>query len=253
MSLDRLADHRSIWAAKPVLRSVYEVWFEALLATLGSRDRVVEVGAGPGFLAAHARARRPGVRWVASDVIAAPWNDLVADAHRLPLEAGGVDALLGVDVVHHLARPGDFFAEAARVLSPSGRVAVVEPWITPLSYPIYRWLHQEGCRAGLDPWNPFPRAGKDAFQGDGAVVWKLAREVTPARWGALGFAAPRVTVLNGFAYLLSLGFKRGSLLPPRLLPPLLRLDARTAGLARWVGLRALVVWERRPSPAAVAS
>ena len=55
----RLAEHRRIWQSKPVLSRVYAVWFDALLASLPPRPRVVEVGAGPGFLSDHARRRAP--------------------------------------------------------------------------------------------------------------------------------------------------------------------------------------------------
>jgi hypothetical protein len=155
---------------------------------------------------------------------------------------------VALDLVHHLGRPADFFAEAARVLCPGGHLAVVEPWVTPLSYPIYRWLHQEGCRLGLDPWDPFGSAGssKDAFRGDGAVPWRIVKTAGSGYWAEVGFRPPDVSVLNGFAYLLSLGFKRLSLLPRALLPYLLALDARASRLAPLVGLRALVVWHRTP-------
>ncbi|HVR72210.1 MAG TPA: class I SAM-dependent methyltransferase [Vicinamibacteria bacterium] len=248
MSRERLDDHRRLWQAKPVLRDVYAVWFDALLESLLPAASVLEVGAGPGFLAAHARERPVPGRWIAADLVPAPWNDLAADATRLPFPAAAFDAIAAVDLVHHLDRPAAFFEEARRVLRGGGRIVAVEPWVTPLSFPVYRWLHQEGCRPGLDPWRPFGESaagGKDPFQGDAAVVWSQVRKTGAARWHALGFEAPRVTVLNGFAYLPTLGFRSGSLVPRRLLPLLIGLDRVTAPLARWTGLRALVVWRRR--------
>ena len=59
---------RRIWEGKPVLSRVYSVWFDALLASLPPQPRVVEVGAGPGFLSSHARRRVPGLAWVATEV-----------------------------------------------------------------------------------------------------------------------------------------------------------------------------------------
>ena len=244
----RLAEHRRIWEGKAVLSRVYAVWFDALLAGLPPRARVVEVGAGPGFLSAYARGRGRGISWVASELLETPWNDVVADGLRLPFGAGTFDAVVGLDLVHHLARPAAFFNEAARVLRPGGRIAVIEPWVSPLSYPIYRWVHQEGCTLGLDPWDPFGRdegQGKDPFRGDAAVLWRLMRETPPARWRELGFAPPSVTRMNGFAYLLSLGFREASLLPPSLATLLMKADRVLAPLARYVGMRALAVWERR--------
>jgi SAM-dependent methyltransferase len=246
MSLQRLHEHRGTWRAKPVLALVYEPWFDALLSHAPRGGRVLEVGAGPGFLAAHARARRPDVRWVATDVLAAPWNDVAADAGRLPFAGGAFDAVLCLDLIHHLGRPRDFLAEAARVLRPQGRVAAVEPWVSPLSFPIYRWLHEEGCDLGIDPWDPFPaRAdGKEAFEGNGALTWRVARAGDGAFWRALGLSPPRIARLNAFGYLLSLGFKRRSLLPASLAPLARRIDAWTRSLSPLTAMRALIVWEK---------
>jgi SAM-dependent methyltransferase len=243
---ERLAEHRRVWESKPVLSRVYGVWFDALLDRLAPRARVLEVGAGPGFLSEYARARAPDMPWVATDLLETPWNDLVADGLRLPFRAQTFDALVGLDLVHHLARPAAFFTEAARVLRPRGRIAVIEPWVSPLSYPIYRWLHHEGCTLGLDPWSPFGGAaeGKDPFRGDAAVLWRLLGSTDAGRWRELGFAPPSLTRLNGFAYLLSLGFREGSLLPAPLAGALMRTDRALGPLARLAGMRALAVWER---------
>lgn len=252
MSLEALNEHRRVWSRKPVLATVYRPWFAMLLAEATRGARVLEVGAGPGFLAEEARRQRPDLKLVTMDVLEAPWNDLVGDATKLPLGDRRFDAVIGLDFVHHLARPASFLAEAARVLVPGGRLAVVEPWVTPLSFPIYRWLHQEGCHLGIDPWDPFgvgeQLRAKEAFEGNAAVVWKLVRSASADQWRKLGLGAPRVRTLNAFAYLLSLGFKAASLLPEPLALPLQGLDEKTAFAAPLLGLRAFVVWERpRPS------
>jgi SAM-dependent methyltransferase len=245
-----LDEHRRVWQAKAVLRRIYAIWFDRVLGEAPPGARVLEVGAGPGFLRGHASSTRADLHLVASDIEIAPWLDLAADCLRLPFRNESLDAIVGLDIIHHLAHPSAFFEEAARTLVAGGKIAVVEPWVTPFSYPIYRWLHQEGCRLDLDPWDPFPSSGttpKDAFQGDGAVVSRLLRTTDHAQWLRLGFAPPRLEVLNAFAYLLSLGFKSGSLLPMPLLPVFLGLDHGARAFAPWLGLRAFVVWERSSS------
>jgi SAM-dependent methyltransferase len=245
-----LEEHRRIWAAKTVLRRIYGVWFDAILGEAPLAARVLEVGAGPGFFRAHVRSTRPDLKLAASDIEITPWHDLATDCMRLPFRRRSLDAIMGLDVIHHLAQPASFFAEAARTLVPGGKIIVVEPWVTPFSYPVYRWFHREGCRLELDPWDPFRIEGntpKDAFQGDGAVVSRLLRTTPSAKWRALGFDPPRLTVLNAFAYLLSLGFNPGTLLPRALVGPLLALDQAAKALAPWLGLRAFVVWERPSS------
>ena len=244
MSLERLHEHRRLWLSKPVLARVYAPWFDALLAATPPGSRVLELGAGPGFLEPAARDRRPDLRWFASDLHAAPWNDLAADAGRLPLAGASVDAVLGLDVLHHLPDPAAFFRESARVLRTAGRVALVEPWITPLSWVVYRFFHQEDCRLSVDPWRPFPGPGKDSFDGDAAVPWRIVRGTPPPAWRELGLLAPRVVRLNAFGYVLSLGFRPASLLPAALAGPMAALDGAARAFAPLTALRALLVWEK---------
>jgi SAM-dependent methyltransferase len=243
LSRARLEEHRRVWAGKPLLARLYAPWFEALLAEAARGALVVEVGAGPGTLRAFARERRPDLRWLATDIEAVPWNDVAADAGRLPVRGGAAQAVLGFDVLHHLADPAAFFCEAARVLGPGGRLALVEPWISPLSWPIYRFVHEEDCRLGGDPWRPFPGPDKASFDGDAALPWRILRDASESDWRRLGLGSPRVRRLNAFGYLLSLGFRRASLLPLPLAGAAERLDRVTAPLAPLTALRAVIVWD----------
>lgn len=247
MSRAILDEHRAIWARKAALRDVYRTWFALLEDQAPRGGRVLEIGSGPGFLSRDAALRRPDLRWTAVDVLPAPWHHSVADALRLPFRSEAFDTVVGLDVLHHLAKPERFFREAARVLRAGGRLAMVEPWVTPLSYPVYRFLHREGCNLRLDPWDPFPLAPgqvKQAFDGDAAVPFRLLGQTPPERWGRLGFARPEARPLSGFAYLLSLGFQPRSFLPRFAASPLLSLDARLHPLAGFLGMRVFVVWTR---------
>jgi len=46
-----------------------------------------------------------------------------------------------------------FLLEAQRILLPGGRLILVEPWVTPFSYFIYRYIHQEDCDLSAHPWD----------------------------------------------------------------------------------------------------
>lgn len=251
MSREQLERHLAIWRRKPELLAVYEVWFDLLLETLPRGAVTVEVGAGMGTFAAHARRRRPDLRWIATELAVTGWNDVVADALRLPFRDASVDAVVGIDVLHHLARPRWFFAEVARVLRGGGHVALVEPWVTVLSFVIYRFFHQESCNFS-DPWQPFAATGdtsKPAFDGNAAVLRQLVRRTGTQEWPRLGFDAPRVELLNALAYALTLGFRERSLLPARAARAMIRLDEWLGPLRPVLALRAIAVWKRRPHTA----
>lgn len=226
MSLDHLKKHRRLFAEKAVLKPVYGVWFDRLIEGLPRDARILEAGAGPGLFAPHARAARPDLRWISLDLIEAPWNDVAADAQALPFRSGSFDAVVGLDFVHHLSTPLEFIREAARVLKPGGELRVIEPWISLLSYPIYRFLHQEGAQLGLDPARPFQKGdSKEPFEGDAGVTRSLSSKVSLEKWRRMGFdGGVTFTPMNAFAYLMSLGFKRVSLLPRFLVGPVIALD-----------------------------
>jgi len=118
--------------------------------------------------------------------------------------------------------------------------------VTLLSFPIYRWFHQEGC-SFREPWRPFAETGdttKAAFDGNAAVLRQLVRRTAPEEWPRLGFEPPRLDLLNGLAYVLTLGFRRQSLLPGRAAAGVIRLDRWTKALAPLLALRAMAVWMR---------
>ena len=95
LSRETLLEHRRIWSDKPELAVVYEPWFRWLLDGFGEGRRVLEVGAGPGFLADFARRNRPDLTWVASELLATSWSDVCADAGRLPFRGASFDGMAG--------------------------------------------------------------------------------------------------------------------------------------------------------------
>jgi len=230
-----LARHRAVWEARPELRQVYREWFARLLSAVEGLDPVVEVGAGPGFLKEFAP------RLVATDVVAGLRVDVRCDADVLPFRSASVGGLVLVDTLHHLPRPLDFLAEAARVLRPRGRVVMIEPWITPSSWVLYRYFHHEDCRLGVDLSRPFGGDDKAALGGNAAIPYLTLARV---REGALPLRLLSAEPFIGLPYLVTFGFKVERPLPPAL-QRLARLGEATLDpLRRWLATRTLVVLEK---------
>ncbi|HTY80367.1 MAG TPA: class I SAM-dependent methyltransferase [Candidatus Bathyarchaeia archaeon] len=229
------ARHRAAWQARPELRLVYREWFDRLLEAAGARRPVVEVGSGPGFFKAAAPAL------IATDVMPDPALDVQCDAGALPFRASSLGAIVMVDALHHLPRPLDFLAEAARALRPGGRLAMVEPWITLPSWVLYRFLHHEKCRLRVDPAHPFAAGAKGALEGNAAIPYLVLGRLRDA---GLPFHLLRAEPFVGLPYLATFGFKVG-----RALPGLLQRAARggerlAAPLTRWLATRIFVVLEK---------
>jgi SAM-dependent methyltransferase len=242
--LEFLAEHRRIWSSKPRLRQSYRRYHDMILAECPENGVLVELGCGIGTLTE--RARELGrTRWIATDIIATQRADLRCDATAMPFRAASVDRIVFVDVLHHVAVPARFFAEAARVLKPGGAIVAVEPWVTPLSYPIYRWVHHEGCDLSRDVEAPFAAAGsKPAYEGDNGIPSLLCRKVAPARWRELGFAPPSVSTFNDCAYLTTRGFREGRDAPGLAFSAARALDVVLSPASAIFGMRALIRWSR---------
>jgi SAM-dependent methyltransferase len=247
--VDLLSAHRRVWDAKPRLRDAYRRYYDMLLEGCPKDAVVLELGCGIGGLAE--RARELGYeRWITTDYIASPAARLRCDAAALPFRAGSVDRIVFVDVLHHLPAPMRFFEEAARVLRPGGEIVSVEPWITPLGYMFYRFIHPEGYDSSRDPAAPFATGdGKSAYEGDGGLTTVICRKTDAARWRTLGFQPPRLRVFNDFAYVTT-----GGLRPIRAAPSVIFaatravLDELLAPLALLLGIKARVWWRRLDPP-----
>jgi SAM-dependent methyltransferase len=254
MSIDSQAQeyfsrHRRVWEQKPVLRRIYKEEFFARLLSFRKNDGVsVEVGAGPGFF----KQTLPSV--ISTDIVWCPWLDAVADAQKLPFQSSTVANIFGVDMLHHVSSPMTFLLEAQRILLPGGRLILVEPWVTPFSYFIYRYFHQEDCDLSTHPWelgDCCVTPGKKAFDGNQAIPYLLFGPRHRSRtFGALSVLTPLVIEpFCLFAYLLSMGFKPASLLPPFLYPAVSKIEHVTRPLwRRFAALRVFLVLEKSPQP-----
>ncbi len=218
----RLREQREVWEKKPVLQKIYADYHRRMLAALPAGEPILEVGGGSGNLAEQA------LDVVSIDLMASPWIDVACDAHQLPFADGSFGGIAMLDVLHHLASPTTFFDEAFRVLRPGGRMALIEPGITPLSWLFYHFLHQEPVDMSVDPLADQPEAVKaDPFQSNQAVPTLLFARARYRAQFAIRFPDLKIIDrhwLSFLAYPLSGGFKRWSLLPSCAAQPLLNLE-----------------------------
>jgi len=235
-----LDGYLGIWDRKPILRAIYDDFYERIAARCVS-GLTVEIGGGIGNL----KRRLPDV--VATDIQFAPWLDCVADAQHLPFADGAAANVVMVDVLHHVEFPVRFFREADRLLKPGGRIVMVEPAITWGSTLFYRLLHQEPVRTSADPLREgTPDPSRDPYDSNQAIPTLIA---TRDRRRFLDlfphFQIVQVDWFSFLAYPLSGGFKPWNLVPERLAGGLLKVErAIEPALGRWMAFRMMLVVEK---------
>lgn len=239
--MTKLDSYSEVWRTKPVLRAVYNSLYQKVAVHVRPGP-TLEIGSGIGNL------NLPENKITRLDIQVSDEVDIVGDAHALPLDDNTFDNIILFDVLHHLDCPLIFFAEAHRVLKLGGRIIMVEPAITPISYPFYHLLHEE--RVDMS-WKPdpqcIPNLTKDPYDSNQAIPTLLFGKYKNSFGPDLGlpFTIKIKEYLSLFVYPLSGGFKRWNLIPALLVKPLLKIDDILAFfLGRVFGFRLLVVLEK---------
>jgi SAM-dependent methyltransferase len=234
--------HRELWEKKKALRLLYQDYHRQLFESC-PEGAILDIGGGT----AHIKESRSDV--ISADILPFPGIDVVADAHGLPFRNEFFAGVVMLDVLHHLERPVEFLQEAARVLRPGGRLAMIEPAMTTLAQRFYDRFHEEPVDMKADPFAPVAiNPDRDPFDANQAIPTLLFATL-PARKRLEG-AIPSLRVRSVewqslFAYPMSGGFQKWSLIPAALIAPLLAFEKQVPTLVRkHLAFRMMVVLER---------
>lgn len=155
---------RQVIAAKPFLRQIYEEWYDGIARRIpDTPGRVLELGAGPGFLQEHV----PGV--IRSEIFPCPGVAVALDGCSLPFAPGSLRAIVMTDVFHHIPDARRFLLEAGTVVREGGAIVMVEPWVTPWSRFVYANFHYEPFSPAAERWE-FSSSGP-LSGANGALPW----------------------------------------------------------------------------------
>lgn len=131
--MNRQSEYRSRYRAQNPRWSDSSTMFRRLLSSVSEETtRLLDIGCGRGGLGDSLVARAGLVVGADSDVPALTGNAeitrrVAAFAEHLPFTDASFDLVSMRFVVEHLPEPERVFAEAARVLTPGGRIAILTP------------------------------------------------------------------------------------------------------------------------------
>jgi SAM-dependent methyltransferase len=238
----RQINHREVWERKETIRLLYRDFHRRLLDSC-PEGPVLDIGGGT----AHVKDSRPDI--ISTDILHFPGIDVVADAHRLPFPDGYFSGVVMLDVLHHLERPIEFLSEASRVLKPGGRLAMIEPAMTPIARRFYENFHEEPVDMSADPFAPVAidpdRDPFDANQAIPSLLFTSAAARSRLEAVVPSLRVTRVGWLSLFAYPLSGGFQNWSLMPAALVRPMLAIEEKIPEIIRrQMAFRMMIVLDR---------
>lgn len=240
MSTDILHKNRKVWDKKPVLRHVYQDFYNRILHQMDS-GTTLEIGGGGGNFSPQIPDG------VITDIVPLGWLDCVCDAQKLPFKESVFQSIVMVDVLHHIEYPAYFLEEAERVLKKGGRLIMVEPAMTFLGRFFYHHFHEEPVDIKVGPFaKGMSNPNKLPFDSNQALPYLLFHKYK-AKFHQKnpGLNIKICCFFSLWAYPLSGGFQPWSLLPGFLVRPLLKLESFLEPiLARYMGFRMLVVIEK---------
>jgi SAM-dependent methyltransferase len=198
---------RGIIQSNRFLWQIYDEWYRLISNSIPSRTgRVLELGSGAGFLSRYV----PGL--ITSEIFLCSDIQLVLDGRKLPFSAASLNAIVMVDVLHHIPDSRAFLTEAQRCLRSGGSIVMIEPWASTWSRRIYTRLHHEPFHPDAKDWN-FPDTGP-LSGANGALPWIIfQRDRREFQSGFPELAIREVRPFMPFRYLVSGGVSMRQLMP----------------------------------------
>jgi SAM-dependent methyltransferase len=233
-----LRERKQVWKSKKILKRLYHHWYRIITSVLRPGS-ILEIGGGSGNL----KEFLPDT--ISSDIVFAPWTDAVLDAHHLPFHDDTFDNIVLFDVLHHLNHPAQFFGQAQKVLKSKGRMVLMEPYVSWVSFFIYRFLHSEDLVWNINPFKESSDKNKSHFQGNQAIptlIFERYQHQFVKNFPDLKMI--KKERMDFMIYPLSGGFHNPSLCPLFLYLPLEYLEKILYPLNRFLAFRLLVVLEK---------
>jgi len=237
-SSEILDERRRVWGSKEIIRRLYSRWYAVIRGALRP-GRTLELGGGSGNLSDFLPEA------ITSDIVYEPWLDAVMDAHAIPFKEESLDNIVLFDVLHHLAAPAVFFQEVERVLRAKGRAVMMEPYVSWLSFPVYRFLHAEGMEWDTDPFLDQSSERKEPFEGNQAIptlIFQKNREKFLEKFSGLRIVQEQK--MDVLLYPLSGGFHQRSFCPLALWRLLVGVEELLRPLNRYLAFRLFLVLEK---------
>lgn len=133
---------KNVFEKKPFFKEIYRrIYWEALNVIydeLTNPIKVLEIGSGE-----HGFIKEIDSNIITSDIEYFKNCDYIINAEHLPFDGGELNAIIGIQVLHHIKNIDNFLREAVRTVKPNGLVVLIEPNWGPVSTVLHKYFHNE--------------------------------------------------------------------------------------------------------------
>jgi SAM-dependent methyltransferase len=210
-------ESRALLERNPNLLYWYKRLYERIFVDeLNLHEKVIlEIGSGASPL------KRTFPSAVTSDVMPLDYLDHVFDCQEIDRYPGiadeSVDIVTLTNVLHHLRDPLAFLKNVRVKLRAGGKVIMVEPYFSALSYPIYKLLHHEPVDFGIQA--PFLKDIQGPLSTSNQAIPHMIFFSRPAWFGELresyDLAATRLEFCTSLSYMMTGGISHRLPIPRR--------------------------------------
>ena len=213
--------------SKPILQLLWRGWYKEIEPFISKDGLNIEVGAGGGYASTYFK------NLIQTDVVKTPHINMCCDASAFPFKDSVLDTIVMIAVLHHFKNIDEFFNEARRVLKKGGRILMVEPYVSYLSYPVWKLFHYEGCNLKSLSIDSNEHARIDANIAIPTILFKKKRKQFEKNYADLKIIHENYHTV--FHFFVSGGYTYPSLIPKFLLPNLVKIEKTLQPLGKWLG------------------
>ncbi len=234
-------------ANKPAAREFLSGLYMELSKQLTPDGQYLEIGAGAGISSNFLK----NFQITRTDIL--PWGDGLVlggiNAEHIPYKDESFTGVFGIDVLHHMEFPYKVIDECLRVIEPKGKLIFIEPYVSFMSYPIYRIFHIERTSLfkRVDPLNP--AIGANPEDGD----QRMCQSIFLSSHGkqnlvsnTSGITSIEIAFLHPFSFFLTGGLSKPLGTPSKVIKAIQRLEGKLPNwLLRLTASRMLVIVEKQ--------
>jgi len=231
---------RQIIQRKTFLKKFYRECYLSIAQSLPNHINgpVIELGSGAGFLKEYI----PNL--LTSEIIKIPNVDLILDGTNLPFSTDALKGIVMIDVLHHIPNAASFFSDAQKCIKPGGVIIIIEPWSTPWSRFVYRYLHHEPFELDVKEWK-FPTGGP-LSQANSALPWIIfERDREKFEKEFPQFKIQEIMLNFPFCYILSGGVSLRSIIPGSMYNVIRKIENISQPWMNSLAMFAKIILERK--------